>query len=132
MREMDEFSLMLGSSGITGAGIGVFAMRDIAAGSRLDLFPPGYMSRRRHESEIPRHFLKYCEAEENERWRTPDDFNRMEIGWYMNHSFEPNAYRREADEFYALRDIVAGEEILVDYNEFNEPDDKKDAFFRRS
>jgi SET domain-containing protein len=36
------------------------------------------------------------------------------------------------DDFYALRDIAAGEEILIDYNELSEPEDKKDAFYTRS
>jgi SET domain-containing protein len=131
MREMNEFSFILGPSSIIDAGIGVFATRDIATGSRLDLFPPGYISRRRHESEIDLQFIKYCDAEEDGYWRTPDDFSRMEVGWYLNHSFEPNATCKEADEFYALRDIAAGDEVLIDYNELNEPEDKKDAFYKR-
>jgi SET domain-containing protein len=131
MGETDEFSFMLGPSAITGAGVGVYATQDIAAGSFLAVLPPGYKSRRRHESELHQHFHKYCEAEEGDYWRTPDDFSRMEIGWYINHSFNPNATCNEADEYYALRDIVAGEEILIDYNDLNEPEDKKEAFYKR-
>jgi uncharacterized protein len=132
MRETNEFSFMLGPSTIAGAGIGVYATHDIVAGCRLALFPLGYASRRRHEPEIDERFLKYCDAEEDDYWRTPETFSRMEIGWYVNHSFEPNSTCKSVDDFYALRDIAAGEEILIDYNELSEPEDKKDAFYKRS
>jgi SET domain-containing protein len=55
----------------------------------------------------------------------------MEVGWYLNHSFEPNAACKEPDEFYASRDITAGEEVLIDYNSLDEPEDKKDDFYKQ-
>lgn len=50
-------------------------------------------------------------------YHCPLDFHRMSIGWYMNHSDDPNV--RYADtvkyEYFAIRDIAAGEEIFCDY-----------------
>ena len=43
-------------------------------------------------------------------------FNRMDIGWYLNHSDQPNARRDNTYHYYALRDIKGGEEIFIDYS----------------
>ena len=50
-------------------------------------------------------------------YHCPLDFHRMSIGWYMNHSDAPNVtYSRELNfEYFAARDIQAGEEIVCDY-----------------
>lgn len=60
------------------------------------------------ETYCVRHEAGYC---------CPLDFHRMSIGWYMNHSDTPNVLGRpdENFEYYAARDIEAGEEILCDY-----------------
>ncbi len=50
----------------------------------------------------------------------------MEIGWYLNHSNNPNVERRADGNLYTIRKIEAGEEILVDYNQYKEPEDLKD------
>jgi hypothetical protein len=51
----------------------------------------------------------------------PVSFNRLTPAWFLNESKEPNA--RCCDEnydFYATRDIPAGQEITVDYETFSE------------
>jgi SET domain-containing protein len=40
----------------------------------------------------------------------------MEIGWYLNHSDDPNVYHDEQYFYYSLKDIKAGEELFIDYS----------------
>lgn len=53
--------------------------------------------------------------------RSAIDARGMRTGFrYINHSCAPNTYLRRTRsraEFYALRDIAAGEELTVDYGE---------------
>lgn len=61
--------------------------------------------------------------------KCPSDFGRMEVGWFINHSKNPNAYLREK-EFYASRDILAGEEITTDYNLLGEPEEEREDYYK--
>ena len=45
-----------------------------------------------------------------------DKFNRMYIGWYVNHSKTPNIEMRKNGKHYTLRKIEANEELLLDYS----------------
>ena len=58
----------------------------------------------------------------------PRDFACMELGWYLNHSKNPNAYHNDY-EFYALTDIKVGQEILIDYNSLEEPEEGKEDYY---
>lgn len=68
-------------------------------------------------------------------WGEEDEHCAMALGYgsLYNHSFEPNA-RYDADfegltfHFFALRDIEAGEEIVVNYN--GDPEDKDAIWFQ--
>jgi uncharacterized protein len=101
-------------------GKGVFAARDIAAGTRLVEYKGEIISAR--------------EAERRENLKAPDDFHTfffsLESGKiidggrlgnnarWINHSCEPNCEAREEDGrvfIYALRDLKAGEELNYDY-----------------
>lgn len=44
-----------------------------------------------------------------------------DIGWFINHSCEPNSWIRSDDYFHiiALRDINEGEEVVIDYATFS-------------
>jgi len=53
----------------------------------------------------------------------------MEFGWFLNHSKKPNAYHKNY-EYYALNNIKAGEEITVDYNTLEEPENAKDDYYK--
>jgi SET domain-containing protein len=58
----------------------------------------------------------------------PQQFDRMEIGWYINHSSRPNIAKKSVVSnakavrgskkriIHAIREIKAGDEILMDYN----------------
>lgn len=62
-----------------------------------------------------KHFYKHALGY-SDGYSAPKNFNRMSIGWYLNHSDTPNAYHDENHVYYALRIIKNGEEITIDYN----------------
>jgi SET domain-containing protein len=105
-------------------GIGVFALQDIPKGCR-EIF-----SRNVGEwiklpiadvEKLPAHSRNlvetYCLFDE-EHYYVPDyGFKVMDLVNYLNHSSEPNIVSvRDGEEFEALRDIKAGEELFVDYH----------------
>jgi SET domain-containing protein len=102
-------------------GIGVFTTAAIAKGERLRLWDGNdwrFVSFADAHSDPAVRELRdvYCVRVEG-GYMCPLAFNRMSIGWYMNHSEEPNAWSSAAlnYEYYAARDIAAGEEIFCDY-----------------
>ena len=114
-------------------GVGVFTVHDIREGTYLRLFgdenAPIDVAVVRKKEDIPEFFHQYC----NDRGDTmicPKDFGCMEIGWFLNHSKEPSAHHKNY-EFYALRDIKAGEEITIDYNTLEEPEEAKRDFYEK-
>lgn len=72
-----------------------------------------------------RRVLRICAI--NNRWSI--DGSRGGNGThYINHSCTPNAYMKShygRMQFYALRDILPGEEITVDYQSTLHPDTKR-------
>ncbi len=125
-----ELSFMLKVSTVSGAGVGVFALHDIARGVWLELFPRGYTSRKLRAGELPEALRGYCTVKPNGILAAPRRFNRMSIGWYLNHSSSPNAeWDDELGGYVAARDIAAGEELFIDYNLFEEPEESKAAFY---
>lgn len=125
----DEFSFILKQSTIQNAGIGVFATHPINPATLIRVAPKYIRSRRLKSRQIPDAFKTYCIIEDDETYRAPLRFNRMEIGWFINHSFTPNIEKRDGN-FYALRAIAAGEEIVIDYNQFNEPEALKEGYYK--
>ena len=90
-------------------GIGVFAARRIAAGRPLPLFAEKdwhWLLR------APRHVgARFCTKGDGGFYR-PDDWHRMSIGWYLNHSKRPNVC---AVTWRAIRSIRAGNELTISY-----------------
>jgi SET domain-containing protein len=114
---MTEFSFILKCSK---HGIGVFATHLIKKGAYLRLFGDIDKTVVRKKKDIPEIFRKYC-LDRGKVLLCPNDFGCMEVGWYLNHSKKPNACFKVNDEdcnyeYYAIRDIKKGEEILIDYN----------------
>ena len=122
-----EFSFILGPSQI--GGLGVFATHDISKGMKI--FSGTHSVRTMNTKDIPIEFLKYCIFLNDEECKCPERFDRMEIGWYLNHSKEPNVSITPEKRMVAICDIKAGEEILLDYNELNEPEHLKEAYFKK-
>ena len=113
-------------------GIGVFATHDIQAGTYLRFFSNETeltdTSVTRRKEDVPEFFRQYC-LDRGDTLRCPKDFGRMEVGWHLNHSKKPNAYHKNYD-YYALRDILTGEEITIDYNSLEEPEEAREDYYR--
>jgi|APCry1669192806_1035432.scaffolds.fasta_scaffold74948_2 SET domain-containing protein len=115
----DEFSFILKPSPI--AGVGVFVTHKIKKGTRLRVFS-GEPTRKMRMSEVKKNpvLAKFVEffAVVSDGWvYLPANFSAMPVGWYMNHSDNPNAHHDEGYKYYASRDIEEGEEILINYHE---------------
>ncbi|HZZ99121.1 MAG TPA: SET domain-containing protein [Candidatus Paceibacterota bacterium] len=113
MDKTTEFSFVLKPSE---HGIGVFAVHDIKEGTYLRLFGNDDKGgdRSRDKKDVPESFRVYC-IDKGDKLITPADFGAMPVGWFMNHSKNPNALNNNY-HYYAAHDIKAGEEITIDYN----------------
>ena len=107
------------------AGIGVFALRDIANGCRDMFSKPDTQDAwitltKKEVSELPIHaqslIENYCLFDE-EKYFVPDyGFKVMDMVNYLNHSATPNILSvNEGEYFEALEDIPTGTELLVNY-----------------
>ena len=114
-------------------GVGVFAVRDIPAGANP------FMELKANENEwikVPENEIyedrKIPEAvklmvEDFFIWRNgfiyfpPLGMNEIGIGYYVNHSKNPNL-RGENKEFITLREVKAGEELTADYETYTDTD----------
>lgn len=99
--------------------IGIFAAQDIPRGTKLPLFAKGdyklwplSVAKKR-----PRLFwerlLKYGVLDET-GLHGPKNPHQMSIGWYIRHSDMPTARIDKEYDYFACRNIKAGEEITVD------------------
>jgi len=104
-------------------GIGVFAIRDIPKGTR-DLFSQGvgeWIKLTIAEVEaLPKHSRDLVENHclfDEDHYYVPDyGFKLVDLVVYLNHSDTPNVISINEGEFFeAIRDIAAGEELLLDY-----------------
>lgn len=129
--KVSEFSLILKPSTIPGAGIGVFAAEDIAKGVDV-LVLSDVPAVSRNKNEIPKNFRHFCLKESEDKLLCPENFNKIDVTWFLNHSFEPNIVRFNGGDVYkAVRDIKEGEEVLMDYNDIGEPEHLKDDFYKK-
>lgn len=64
------------------------------------------------------------------RYGCPLNFNRLTVSWYINEpkpGATPNVYCDPKYDFYALRDIKAGEELTVEYSKYSDSKSVKSA-----
>ncbi len=108
-------------------GIGVFAIRDIPKGCR-DMFgkpdaAEDWMTISKKEIRaLPAHarFIvgNYCLYDEQNYYIPAHGFKKMDVSLFLNHADEPNIVSvSDGDYFEAIREIKAGEELLVDYGQ---------------
>lgn len=112
--------LILKPSRIDVGGIGVFTTSNIPAGTHLPLFAPRdcqFLSDAAMRKLPSRRYLKRHSVKSKGGHDAPVNWNRMSVGWYLNHSDTPNAAHR-GFRYYALRRIRKGEEITSDYKTF--------------
>ena len=104
-------------------GIGVFAIRDIPMGTR-DMFSQGvgeWIKLTIAEVEaLPKHSRdlveNHCLFDEDVYYVPDYGFKVVDLVIYLNHSDTPNVISvNDGEYFEAIRDIAAGEELLVDY-----------------
>ncbi len=141
MAHYNECSFILKPSSL--GGIGVFATHDIPAETQIFNLKQ-QLKRTLKIKDVPQDFIKYCIYISDEECICPERFDRMEIGWYLNHSDTPNIATAEAitessanngikkRHIYTTKDIKAGDEILIDYNYLNEPEHLKENFYKKS
>jgi SET domain-containing protein len=122
----DDTWVMIRSSPIE--GIGVFAIRDIPKGchtifSKVNKDHDEWISVPKTEVEqLPAHsralIENYCLYDDDNYFIAEYGFKKMDLVNFLNHSDEPNVMSVNDGEFFeALRDIKAGEELLIDYGE---------------
>jgi SET domain-containing protein len=109
-----QYSFVLRPSSI--AGVGVFSTHEISSGTPLRLFVPDEKLCTIDRKSNGYYFAKWFGVEVQDEYSCPEDFGRMSVGWYLNHSSDPNAYHMDYN-YYALRDIDDGEEITIDYHQ---------------
>lgn len=107
------------------AGVGVFAIRDIPAGCRRMFSEPDASDDwvhvpRAEVDALPPHARlpveNYCLYDERHYFVPRHGFKRMDLSLFLNHSDVPNVRSvDDGDYFEAVRDIAAGEELLIDY-----------------
>lgn len=95
-------------------GVGVFTTEPFARGARLALFrPDDWRFVRRPRGELRRRCQRFGVAE-GDGFHCPRHWNRMSVGWYLNHSPRPNVRMRGMTAL-AVRALRANEELTVDY-----------------
>jgi SET domain-containing protein len=109
------------------AGIGIFVVQDIAKGCREMFSKPDvndkWITLSREEVEtLPLHAKalveNYC-LYDTESYFVPDyGFKKIDMALFLNHSATPNLISiNDGEYFEAIRDIKAGEELVLDYGE---------------
>lgn len=111
-------------------GVGVFAIRRIPKGTSIfpnDDAPIVWMKKSQIQQlcgEIRRLYDDFCIIKDKgETYGCPPNFSLMTVAWFLNEpkrGQKPNVGCRKDYTFYALRDVVVGEELMVDYSTFSE------------
>lgn len=108
-------------------GIGVFAICDIPKGCRDMFSEPSVAGEwitisKKEVEALPSHaqFVvgNYCLYDEENYFVPGEGFKKIDLSLFINHADTPNIISvNDGDHFEAIRDIKAGEELLVDYGE---------------
>jgi uncharacterized protein len=124
---MDEIFVKAAPSPIH--GVGIFAVSPIPVGGTVQLWSNEELR------FIPKpvtgvllDMVWTYGIETDDGFWCPKDFNRAEIGWYINHSDAPNMTYVDQNTLRAVRSIAPGEELTVSYVEiegdFHTPTDQ--------
>jgi SET domain len=105
-------------------GVGVFAVSCIKQGEKIadgvadedfeSLVP--WREFRTYDAKVQSKVMAFCIGTPDGFVPPPDnDFDKLSIEWYLNHSCEGNCGFDSNGDFTALRNIGEGEEICYDY-----------------
>jgi hypothetical protein len=105
----------------------VFAIRDIPKDtnnfkddmSKMEWIDAAEVDRT--DGEIRRLYVDFC-VQHDGMYGCPKGFNNLTVSWYLNQPLagqEPNVICGGDYDFFASRDIRAGEELTVDYSTFS-------------
>jgi uncharacterized protein len=111
----------LKASTINGAGIGVFTTTYIKKGEKLSaLFNENdtrWVSCEEYDKmNISPELKDNFAIQYDDGYSMPADFNYMSVGWYLNHSDNPNLHFNGEYEYFAARDIHPEEELFINYD----------------
>jgi hypothetical protein len=110
-------------------GVGVFAIRGIPKGTNIFAGERESLVWTDCEKLPKQRSLRKLYTDfgvlRSDRCGTPASFNSIGPGWYLNQSAKPNVRCDENLDFFALRDIKAGEELTANYDEYSHPPSEK-------
>jgi FRG domain-containing protein/SET domain-containing protein len=116
-------------SKIDKAGVGVFAIRRIPAGTRLfadENEEVTWISKTSLPKDGPlRRLYDDFAIIKGGRYGCPTSFNRLTPAWFLNEAKKPNIRCDENYDFYTIREIRRGEELTVNYETFSEYPDPR-------
>jgi SET domain-containing protein len=126
LTELSETYIMLTPSVLH--GIGVFAIKDISKGYREIFSKPKndwIKISRSKINQLPPYSIElvenYCLSDDNYYYVPDYGFKIVDLVNFLNHSESPNIISvDEGNYFEAMRDIKAGEELLIDYREIDQ------------
>ena len=104
-------------------GVGVFTTTALKIGERLPMFA------RRDYRCVERaagYALHFAEPTEG-GYYIPAHWERMSIGWYLNHSMRPNVH---PVAWRVIRHVRGGEEVTIDYHDLERGVRWVDAWLR--
>ena len=127
----DHQSFIVKPSTVPGAGVGIFALHDVAEGTHMALFAPNFEEEIRQPGDVPEELQIYCIDQKDGSLLCPKYFNCLDIGNYLNHSSQPNMRYVEGSGYVARRDVQAGEELFGDYRELGEPEEVWPAYYTK-
>ena len=114
-------------------GKGVFARKNIKKETIIDIAQVVPIPNKDYKKIRKTVLYNYCYIWDDPKYR-PEFTNAitLSISQFINHSYEPNVkylydYENKAMEFSAIRDILKGEELTVNYNGL--VDDKSPVWF---
>ncbi|HVN93065.1 MAG TPA: SET domain-containing protein [Terracidiphilus sp.] len=109
-------------------GVGVFAIRDIPKGTNIfndDISKMEWIDANevaQTSGEIKRLYDDFC-VQLRGKYGCPVGFNNLTVAWYINEPLAgqaPNVVCDRDYDFFAARDISAGEELTVDYSTYSD------------
>ncbi|CAN5493871.1 hypothetical protein BH10BAC5_BH10BAC5_18140 [soil metagenome] len=102
-------------------GVGVFALTKFKKGESLELFEKEdyrfIKSEDIKRDKINLTLIENYTIPDNDGYHAPKNFSCMSVGWFLNHSDDPNATFDENYDYFALKNILPNEEITINYDD---------------